>query len=343
MSHPAPAPALAPAPAPAPGEAHAPPAIGVQDHGNGDLYRLTFMPVLRTSVRQQTTTATTLDAWEVECDGVDSLARLLWQRFEGHLRNRAVSDNSVEPATWSMSAVAPTIRDIDKYLAVERSSRKYVIAEVNSVLPANHLPITAQLLHNWSSAGQALPLNLYKFGVSIATAAQFRSFSASVLQPATVDRAGAAAEGIHRQTLVRLQEIHGGVYAGHHINWRVWANYILTLSVHEQAAALLQPPPPHIILLFTRAPGNPEQHMRQLRDSMSFARDVLDSSKANLQSLRQSLVDTMGRLEGFQRVLDVQERALVAFETMIGPLQGIAAADALRDVPDAPDVDHMEM
>ncbi|KAL7749978.1 hypothetical protein RI367_004493 [Sorochytrium milnesiophthora] len=223
MSHPAPAPALAPAPAPAPGEAHAPPAIGVQDHGNGDLYRLTFMPVLRTSVRQQTTTATTLDAWEVECDGVDSLARLLWQRFEGHLRNRAVSDNSVEPATWSMSAVAPTIRDIDKYLAVERSSRKYVIAEVNSVLPAT--------------------------------------------------------------------------------------------------AALLQPPPPHIILLFTRAPGNPEQHMRQLRDSMSFARDVLDSSKANLQSLRQSLVDTMGRLEGFQRVLDVQERALVAFETMIGPLQ----------------------
>jgi hypothetical protein len=151
--------------------------------------------------------------------------------------------------------------------------------------------LTRQHLQNWSGSGQTLSLVLYKYGMALATQAQFTAFESAVLRPQQVDRAGEAAEEAHQEMVQRLRDFHGGVYAGAAINWRIWAAAILAMPRPQQANAIEQPPPANLIRMFSRAPGNAEQRMEQMRQTTVLTSNFLQDTTLQVTDLEDAFKD----------------------------------------------------
>ncbi|KAL7751108.1 hypothetical protein RI367_003310 [Sorochytrium milnesiophthora] len=146
------------------------------------------------------------------------------------------------------------------------------------------------------------------------------------------------------QAVTLLLYKHGNavVTTGHYPNDAAQRNYILSLPFDQQELAVLLAPPPHIIMLFSRTPIDGGQHVQQLRDSMAFARDVLVASQNHAVILRAAMAHLDSQIGDFAHTLTVQQQALAAFETMLGPFDNVSAADIVLTIPDMEDVDHMD-
>ena len=135
--------------------------------------------------------------------------------------------------------------------------------------------ISTSILQNWTARGHAVDWFIYKYDVNVQTSAKYSEFQASVLEPAQVDRAGAATNDSVFSIMNQLRDRWGTIYVSQSINWHIWANSRSTEPSNRQATLIAQLPPIEIIHLFRHSPTDSEVLLSSLREDNNTSLAIL--------------------------------------------------------------------
>ena len=121
-----------------------------------------------------------------------------------------------------------------------------------------------------------IDFHIFKYGINLQAAAHYAEFQAAVVEPATVDRAGAASNDVISTIVNQLRERWGTTYVSQSINWQIWANSISSESAHLHGALVSEPPPTDIIHLFRHSPADGDVIVASLRQDNTTSLAILD-------------------------------------------------------------------
>jgi hypothetical protein len=147
-----------------------------------------------------------------------------------------------------------------------------------------------------------------------------------------------------------------GIFVGPDIAWRIWANDITKMPVHQQESLVTSPPPESIRHIFRHIPENEAQRMTRVHRGLRIAEKTsatiahdLDAYMESLNTFGQALRGLFTMFEGLVseaksmvRCLSSQQRIVNAARIATSAEETPASAAIISELPDQEDVDHME-
>jgi hypothetical protein len=298
-----------------------------------NLYRFEIQPYVKTFKNQQTRSCTQLDPFILQCDGVESLKTILWEKYNQYVQKEAIVRETAEGITYQLKEEAAEESDISKFLYFFHNNRQCMLDS----------SLTENKLATFSRTSESVFLFILKYSTSILDRNMFMQLSMKVLNPRSQDRSGSASEEIHQEMIQELKEIHADHYVSEEINWRLWANHILRLPVPQQSNAKLEPPPGPIIHLFAHSPRNSDLRLNQIKESFSGAMAMIKSLENHLKDINSSreilkmdLVDLGNRVSLLEQCISTYKTVLQALESAFEPRE-TTSPDIF---PNIEDVDH---
>jgi len=182
-----------------------------------------------------------------------------------------------------------------------------------------------------------IDFHIFKYGINLQTAAHYAEFQAAVVEPATVDRAGAASNDVISTIVNQLRERWGTTYVSQSINWQIWANSISSESAHLHGALVSEPPPTDIIHLFRHSPADGDVIVASLRQDNTTSLAILDDVLQQVQDFEEMICARLAALRGN---LERHRRTAMALRSALQPEEGRDSQVILSDIPNMPDFDH---
>lgn len=131
----------------------------------------------------------------------------------------------------------------------------------------------------------------------IGTNEQLVAFKQAFIEPARVDRAGAANEQAQQDIIAALKSHWGQMIIGLELAWRLWASHITGKDQHLHVRLIEQPPPQNIIRLFEPVA---QEFVQRLVRNVDLARDVVDGLMLEMNAFRRQFEVLHANLEAMQ-------------------------------------------
>jgi hypothetical protein len=182
-----------------------------------------------------------------------------------------------------------------------------------------------------------IDFHIFKYGINLQTAAHYAEFQAAVVEPATVDRAGAASNDVISTIVNQLRERWGTTYVSQSINWQIWANSISTQPAYRHGALVSEPPPMDIIHLFRHSPTDGDVIVASLRQDNTTSLAILDDVLQQVHDFEEMICSRLAALRGN---LERHRRTATALRSALQPEERRDSQAILSDIPNMPDLDH---
>ncbi|KAH9084064.1 hypothetical protein Ae201684P_020325 [Aphanomyces euteiches] len=186
----------------------------------------------------------------------------------------SMANYTSDPREWSVSTDVPTVLDFESFITIKMGRNQF---KPTSITQAH------QYLVDYVE--RVFTVVIFKWGNKINSAADLQEFNRQCVAPQNQDRAGAAAEALHQQTVQELKTQWNGFYTAYESTWRMWAAHILKRPTHEDDVLVTRPPPVHMIHLFESAPNSAQTRNESLQRSLTLAQDVVDSCLEDINVL----------------------------------------------------------
>lgn len=179
----------------------------------------------------------------------------------------------------------------------------------------------------------------------------------NVIQPGTVDRAGAISNIEVFKCIDELKQRHSNLIATE-ASWLRWANWIQKHNGHERENLMLQDPPaikPNLLDLFKVARSESER-MHELRNGINIGKRVNDGVANVLPQIEEEINDLIDifksglsraerikqRLECLKTQLSSNDNLLDGFGEALGPKEDVFSSELLQGIDNIEDVDHQQ-
>lgn len=224
-------------------------------------FKIKFNGTVRNFKTQNIDTAINKEPWELIVVDVDHLKSKLWPYLVASIQREVVFVNG--KPTWGEKEFA----DIDDF------SSFVTFFDNKSRRPTTVSTLSESDLGRWTD-GRIITAHVYAYSVSVNSKNAWTNVQRTLLEPANVDRAGAASElELHRLT-TELKTTHQEHYQALWINWKAWADYILKQPAINQDRLKAGPPPSSLIHLFSCARLPSDQLLGRLRENVNLAAGV---------------------------------------------------------------------
>ncbi|RQM29963.1 hypothetical protein B5M09_012409 [Aphanomyces astaci] len=247
-----------------------------------------------------------------------------------HMSPKATYVN--DPRTWSVSDSPPTLDDFESYISIKlaRYHFKPTSNEQAHAYLASHVNSTFTIL-------------VFKWGNQVNTAADLQELNEQCVAPPSRDRAGAAAETLHQETVALLKDKWATIYSAYEATWRMWAASILKKPFHQHAISIDLPPPSNMLHLFSSVPNGPQRQMANLEQNATMSLDVVDSCVEELQAVLRYTEDASERVKRSIEFMNGKRRVIQGFmHQMQQAAQHAEVVAAIAAIPNAQDVDHSD-
>lgn len=211
--------------------------------------------------------------------------------------------------------------------------------------------VTTQLLTNWQNTEVNVFIHIYSLNVSSQNL--FKKIKKQLIDPANVDRAGAASNSMVREVADNLKEVHKFHFVGPDIAWTIWANQLMSMEPYERDAAINEPPPGKLIELFNRAMDPADHVLRGLQRNVSIGRTVSNLKNQEIQECRaifDDMVDLMKRAQlkavELDNRLKLMEQTAVTSSELLSTINEAVeesefSGEFFERIQNQEDVDHM--
>ena len=194
----------------------------------------------------------------------------------------------------------------------------------------------------------SIEVSVCRYGADdITSRDHYNEFYSAVLQPAEVDKAGAASNRIVEDFMGALQERHRQYLSASHIGWRIWAAWISAMNNPlEQNAAVEAVPPPHIVQHFRSVPTEEAQILQASRRANDVGLVLLDIMEKDILKVKESVKRTFdfvfNQLESLNETIARERRLVRGFQTSLHAQETENSRDLAAVVLDnnIPDCDH---
>lgn len=304
-----------------------------------ELYRLKFNAVVKPYKNAQARSGLSLGLIDSNVSSIEGLKKDLFALAVQHVVGIAVCAGQ----GFAMREEPLEEKDLDLVISFKHRNHFYALDSKNGDEFCNlnallgFLDISQAVLRNWTSKDHTVDLHIYKYGANVQTSANFQRFQASVLEPAQVDRAGAASNDIVAEITSQLKNHWNTTYASQNINWHIWANSISMEPSFRHEALILEPPPQNIIHLFQRSPTNDSHILSALRSDNQTAIVVMDDIEQQLDSVGR---DFLQRLEGIRQNIRRHRQTARAMCIALHPDERPDSVAISDEIPNIPDMDH---
>lgn len=273
---------------------------------------------------------------------LDHLWRIIME--SGSLEREVVVEG--DTVAWSADIPDASNNEIDKFALLydPKGRRSHAPTSISSDLLA-------------SLRNKEVHIIVFVYSRNISTFAIFSLVKKNLLDPAVKDRSAAVANQGVDEIVDRLKRTHSHQFITQQpIGWRIWATYIATKPSHSHDELILNPPPDHIVPMFRAIPINEAQILANAQQGLRVARNVNGFQRANLQGIRervlqlQTIVESCQReitslvthLDYLQQQTEREDSLLSDVTTAVRPSESTFSVDVASMVVDCEDVDHME-
>ncbi|KAJ3403900.1 hypothetical protein HDV05_007563 [Chytridiales sp. JEL 0842] len=293
-------------------------------------------------------------------NNLQSFFNSLWVGFHSNIAEWAV----LQDDKYIVSPSSPTVDDMDKFFILKAGNHHYKKEAPQN--GAKHVKaITQMVLNGWAKDHEdgadpkKLDLIIMKHSTAVMLVANLTKFKKDALQPAAVDRAGAAAEEEQVGIIERLQQTHGSRIESLPIHWRRWAAWVHLETVpHLQDELIGKPPPVHlapyfhprnttILTHFERLHQQTRINRRHVGNTLSenaAMRDALNTLKDMAKVMHEMVLDALNRLDAHDERIRAQEEMWGDFGSAMQANLDAAASPELMSMLDSMepqnDVDH---
>ncbi|KAH9143434.1 hypothetical protein AeRB84_012564 [Aphanomyces euteiches] len=220
----------------------------------------------------------------------------------------SMANYTSDPREWSVSTDVPTVLDFESFITIKMGRNQF---KPTSITQAH------QYLVDYVE--RVFTVVIFKWGNKINSAADLQEFNRQCVAPQNQDRAGAAAEALHQQTVQELKTQWNGFYTAYESTWRMWAAHILKRPTHEDDVLVTRPPPVHMIHLFESAPNSAQTRNESLQRSLTLAQDVVDSCLEDINVLMKDAETLVLRAKSCFEMLQAKKSIIGSFTRELAP------------------------
>lgn len=145
--------------------------------------------------------------------------------------------------------------------------------------------------------------------------ATFKAVKKSLIDPANVDRAGAASSATIHDLAERLKQIHKFHFVGSQIAWEMWATQLIGLDCYQRDLRVNDPPPGKLIELFRRAQDPSDVVLGGVRQNATIGRRVNEVVLREVAQVREAFDGLSMILQEFQVQMNLLGSRLTLMET----------------------------
>ncbi|KAG9399021.1 hypothetical protein AC1031_012456 [Aphanomyces cochlioides] len=161
--------------------------------------------------------------------------------------------------------------------------------------------------------------------------------------PEIRDRAGAAAEQLQQDMVCLLKSKWSTHLEAFDSAWRMWAAAILKRPRHLHARLVEDQPPSNMLHLFRSTQNNAERRCERIQQSLTLAREVVQSSLQDYATLEIDIGVILLRVRSFAAVMAAKEQMIEAFLLdMSVPHVVEDLSIIVGDIPNMDDTQHAE-
>ncbi|KAG9407803.1 hypothetical protein AC1031_021043 [Aphanomyces cochlioides] len=300
------------------------------------LFRFIVDCRLKNTTGQRLDSANKLGLFLIAQNGWSSIKLRMWEICLPSLQPLAIYGGEVP--CWSLSTEPPTIEQFDKYIALR----------IETSGGARNLPLwqTDRDAHIALSKlrEKTITMSVYKWGNELATGPQFAAFSKACIEPANVDRSGAASESEQQDIISQLKAKWHNLSAPE-MAWRIWANDICQLPNGQRERVMLKGPPQNIITLFRSTSTSAHQRILRLKRNCHLALDLVNGTMDQLTALRADILQQRAvmdsRLDAFETMFRSKREIIEGYAEDLDPSpDDIAVLRVLGAIPSQEDNDH---
>ncbi|KAG9415738.1 hypothetical protein AC1031_000116 [Aphanomyces cochlioides] len=191
---------------------------------------------------------------------------------------------------------------------------------------------------------KTITISVYKWGNELSTGVQYLSFSKACLEPANVDRSGAAAEA-EQQDVIRQMQSEWTNLEAPQMAWRMWANEVCELPEGQRSRAISKGPAT-FIQHFRTTSSTAHAHIVRLKRNCRLALDLVDGAILQFNELRavvaQQRILTDAKMDAFETMLKTKKEAIEAYAEDIDPRpDDMDIIRVLGAIPSQEDDDHL--
>lgn len=150
----------------------------------------------------------------------------------------------------------------------------------------------------------------------------------------------------------RLKLLYENRYESADINWRLWANFILSSEPHLQDNLINRGPPPSYVHLFDPVQSGDRARLQLIRrtnrvavSENELAGDELDVILTSLSTLKRQFNEEIEQLEnqvqGYVELKRARHSVLMNFETALRPADQGSSNELFERIENADDTEHL--
>ncbi|KAG9401774.1 hypothetical protein AC1031_007487 [Aphanomyces cochlioides] len=301
------------------------------------LFRFTVDIRLKKTTGQRLDGSDKLGLHMIALNDWTSIKRRIWEICAPSLL-QPLATYSGEPLVWNMANEPPKIDLFEKYIAMR----------IQTTSGARNLPMwqTDQDAHKALAKyrEKTITISVYKWGNELSTGAQYMSFSKACLEPANVNRSGAAAEA-EQQDVIRQMQSEWTNLEAPQMAWRMWANEVCELPEGQRSRAISKGPA-NFIQYFRTTSSTAHAHIVRLKRNCRLALDLVDGAILQFNELRavvaQQRILTDAKMDAFETMLKTKMEAIEAYAEDIDPRpDDMDIIRVLGAIPSQEDDDHL--
>jgi hypothetical protein len=245
---------------------------------------------------------------------------------------KSLASHVSEPREWSVSAEQPRIGDFDTFLTIKLGR--------NHFKPSSCVHAQQYLSDH---VNNTFTVAIFKWGNQINSAADLQEFNQQCVAPQMQDRAGAAAEALHQQTVQTLKAEWSPFYKAYETTWRMWASFILKKPTCELESLVIRHPPATMIHLFESVASGAQARNEHLQQRLMLAHDVVDACLEDLHVFHRECSSLALRIQSCITAMGTKKSMIDSFDRQVQPLHpGEGLADLLEAIPNINDTEHDE-
>lgn len=273
----------------------------------------------------------------------------LWEYVKKHIKQEVVLPD--DEKEMHVIEDEPSLQNLPKFVHFYDKSLKKMVEIEN---------VSGRILVSWATKN--IFLYIYEYSNNINNRDTFHKIKSILFRGGNRDRGGAQTNDELFKLTQNLKDIHMANYRSQDINWRLWANEILSADTYLREQLMHEPPPARLIHLFARSQENSSHRLDIIRQGLSVAHTVNESTTSSLKGLKttlqnvsqkakmisdlvreltQELEDLNVRVAAMDSTADTTDSLISAMENATGCQEDEFGRGLLTRVQEQIDIDHM--
>lgn len=274
---------------------------------------------------------------QISGDSCEEVLEGVWQKVKLMIKREILIDG--DQITWAENE-SPQQDEMGKFVVFQDKVAKktFLISQINS-----------DALRKIRNKHVNVMVHIY--GRSVSSKSVHQKVSASILQPADRDRAGANSTVSVIELVQQLKAVHG-YFSAHLSSWAMWANAIQAGPIHKRESLVNELPPPHLVHLFRTIPTSETEVMRSVQNGLQIANNLNDAYAENLSALRdefrkikESTIRSFEvfevRLEAAEEMLRANNRIVSTIDSALEVEENAVSLEEEQQISDLVDYDHI--